>query len=107
MQTLSLDQAAGSLGQTISEWGFSFKTSLQPANGIPGIFVAQSIIFWSTGIKLYLHVHIERETASSLSKLTVFVVGVTMIGFCAEVFHRFVDMPSQWLAREAFAWLRR
>lgn len=75
------------------------------ANTTKGIFVAQSIIFWTVGIKLYIHLHEGRGVDSPLAKFAVFVVGIIATGVCAEVFYRLVDSPSQWLAKMTFTWL--
>lgn len=74
---------------------------------LPGIFVAQSIVFWSAGIKLYMHLYVQRDVSPPLAKLAVFVLGTIATGVGAEVFHRLVDFPSQWVARETFSWLLR
>lgn len=74
---------------------------------LPGIFVAQSIVFWSAAIKLYMHLHVQRDVSPPLAKLAVFVLGTIATGVGAEVFHRLVDFPSQWVARETFSWLLR
>lgn len=74
---------------------------------LPGIFVAQSIVFWTAGIKLYMHLHVERDVAPPLAKLAVFVVGTITTGVGAEVFHRLIDLPSQRVAKETFSWLLR
>lgn len=73
----------------------------------PGIFVAQSIAFWTAGIKLYMHLHVERGVAPPLAKLAVFVVGTITTGVGSEVIYRMIDMPSLWIAKETFSWLLR
>lgn len=83
-------------------------TNVLPANNLfPGIFVAQSIVFWTAGVKLYMHLHAERDVAPPLAKLAVFVVGTITTGLGAELFHRLIDVPSQRVANETFSWLLR
>jgi peptidoglycan/LPS O-acetylase OafA/YrhL len=80
---------------------------MQLADNLPGIFIAQSIIFWTVGIELYLRLHVNRGVSPPLAKLAVFVVGVITTAICAELVHRLVDLPSQRFARATFTWLMR
>ena len=54
-----------------------------------------------------MHLHVQRDVAPPLAKLAVFVVGTITTGVGAEVFHRLIDLPSRWVAREMFSWLLR
>ncbi|KAK5126406.1 hypothetical protein LTR85_010642 [Meristemomyces frigidus] len=71
------------------------------------LFVAQSIVFWTAGIKLYLHLHLGHGTATATANLAVFVTCAVATLLFAEVYYRTVDLPSQWVARQAYAWLLR
>lgn len=70
-----------------------------------GIFVAQSIILWSAGIKLFLHLHVELGTSPAVANLAVFVTGVIATAMFGEAYYRGVDLPSQWFASLAYVWL--
>ncbi|KAF2862310.1 hypothetical protein K470DRAFT_204626, partial [Piedraia hortae CBS 480.64] len=68
------------------------------------IFVAQSLVLWTAGIKLYLHLT-ENGTSSALANFAVFVVGAITTIAATELYYRAIDRPSQKLAAKAFEWL--
>lgn len=68
--------------------------------------MAQSIVFWTAGIKLYLHLH-SRGTSTATANFAVFVTCTLTTLLFAEVYYRIVDLPSQWVAKEAYSWLLR
>lgn len=74
------------------------------ANGELGLFVAQSIVLWTGGMKLWLTL-----SSDSISRPTAnFIVLVTclpaILVFC-ELYYRLVDLPSRWIAGRAYTWL--
>ncbi|KAF8866738.1 hypothetical protein BDZ45DRAFT_639070 [Acephala macrosclerotiorum] len=68
-------------------------------------FLTQSIIIYSVGIKLFLHLHKNgvSETGATIACLLVCVLTVIPM---AEVFYRLIEIPSQTFARVAFEWMR-
>lgn len=72
-----------------------------------GLFVAQSLIFWTAGIKLYLHLYVGKDTSSALANLAVFLVCTIATLICSEIYYCAVDLPSQWIAWTIYSWLRR
>ncbi|KAF2772415.1 hypothetical protein EJ03DRAFT_387803 [Teratosphaeria nubilosa] len=71
------------------------------------IFIAMSLVFWTAGIKLFLHLHTRLGTGVALSNFAVFVTCAAVTFVTAEVYYRTIDLGTQWLARETFAWLIR
>ncbi|KAI9700104.1 MAG: hypothetical protein M1836_002638 [Candelina mexicana] len=74
-------------------------------------FLMQSIIIYTAGIKLYLHLALpipgSQYTPTDPVKVGVcFIVLLPMIALGAEIFHRLVDHPSKVLAHMAFDWIR-
>ena len=70
-----------------------------------GIFVAQSIVFWTVGIQLFLHLHVEQGLSIAAANALVLAICLLAVFLFAEAYHRLVDLPTQWIARVAFAWL--
>lgn len=70
-----------------------------------GLFVAQSLIFWTAGVKLYLCLHVALSISTALTKLAVFLACSLATVLLGEVYYRTVDLPSQWLARKTYDWL--
>ncbi|CZR57145.1 uncharacterized protein PAC_07034 [Phialocephala subalpina] len=68
-------------------------------------FLTQSIIIYSVGIKLFLHLHKNgaSETEAIIACLLVCVLTVIST---AEVFYRLVEIPSQRFAKVAWEWMR-
>lgn len=93
--------------RSLSAFDLPKTTPLQANMNFAGIFVAQSIIFWTVGIKLYMHLHVQRDVSPPLAKFAVFVIGTITTGVGAEVFYRAIDLPSQWIAKETNLWLLR
>jgi uncharacterized membrane protein len=74
-------------------------------SNLAGLFVTQSVIFWTVGIKLFMHFHRHQGLSSPLAKLAVFVISTIATLVSGEVYFRFIDMPSQWLAQHLHLWL--
>ncbi|GAB7365588.1 hypothetical protein MBLNU230_g6659t1 [Neophaeotheca triangularis] len=68
------------------------------------LFIAQSIIFWTAGIKMYLHLS-DSGTDKALANFAVFVVATVTTVVFGEVYYRVIDLPSQWLANKGYEWL--
>ncbi|KAI7231774.1 hypothetical protein KC330_g6248 [Hortaea werneckii] len=69
------------------------------------IFVVQSAVFWTIGIKLFLHLHLDQRTSKATANFAVFVVATLSTILFAEVFYRLVDLPSQMIASKCYMWL--
>ncbi|KAF2766098.1 hypothetical protein EJ03DRAFT_354231 [Teratosphaeria nubilosa] len=69
------------------------------------LFFAQSIIFWSAGIKLWLYIHNKADFSTAAANVVVLAACVPAVLVLAELFYRLIDVPSQWLARRAYIWL--
>lgn len=72
---------------------------------LTGIFVAQTVIFWTVGIQVFLHVHVDQGLSTATTNVVVLVVCLLTVFLSAEAYHRFVDLPTQWVAKLACAWL--
>lgn len=71
---------------------------------IPGLFVAQSLVFWAGGIKLFLHLtSTGADTATANAAVFFVCTACTLVG--GEIYYRTVDLPSQWVANWAYRWL--
>ncbi len=69
------------------------------------MFVAQSIVVWTVGIKLFLYLHAEQGLSIAATNGVVFFVCLLAVAFFAEGYHRLVDLPTRWFAKAVFAWL--
>ncbi|WPH03548.1 Hypothetical protein R9X50_00642800 [Acrodontium crateriforme] len=68
------------------------------------LFVAQSLVFWAGGIKLFLHLTSSGADTATANAAVFFVCTAgTLIG--GEIYYRTVDLPSQWVANWAYRWL--
>ncbi|KAF2717266.1 hypothetical protein K431DRAFT_334501 [Polychaeton citri CBS 116435] len=68
-------------------------------------FVAQSIVFWTISIKLWLLLHIEQQANTASANAAAFFVGLVATAVFAELYHRIIDMPSRWVAKNTYDWL--
>lgn len=82
-------------------------TFLNDCSSPTGIFTAQSLIFYTAGIKIFIALTANHGLSASAAAAVVFVSCVPLIFLGAEIFHRLVDVPSQWFARYFFIWIRR
>ncbi|KAF2166637.1 hypothetical protein M409DRAFT_66625 [Zasmidium cellare ATCC 36951] len=69
------------------------------------LFVAQSLLMWSAGIKLWIHLHMANGTSVALANLAVFITTLVAVILFGEAFYRVVDVPSQWLATAGYYWV--
>ncbi len=72
-----------------------------------GWFLLQSIVIYTAGIKLFMHLSIERNMSVEGSRLVCLLVCVAIVAFGAELFHRLVDCPSKAFAHIVFDWIRK
>ncbi|KAF2015709.1 hypothetical protein BU24DRAFT_450382 [Aaosphaeria arxii CBS 175.79] len=70
------------------------------------IFLAQPILLYTAGIKLYMHMHAS-GISHEMATFVCFIVCVPLVGLAAEVFYRVIDLPSIAAAKETWAWLKR
>lgn len=60
--------------------------------------LVQSIVIYSAGIKLYLHLH-SKGASDAGATIACLIVSVLIVIPIAEVFYRLVEIPSQGLQR--------
>jgi peptidoglycan/LPS O-acetylase OafA/YrhL len=70
-----------------------------------GLFAAQSVVFWTIGIKMFVYLHQSRGISTPIANLAVFVTSTCATIAFAELNYRLVDKPSQWLAGSVYSWL--
>ena len=58
-----------------------------------GVFLVQSIIVYTIGIKLWMHMD-NKGIASMVSTLASFVVCASSVALASEIFYRAIDLPS-------------
>lgn len=63
------------------------------ANKQPGVFLVQSIIIYTVGIKLWM-VMANAGVNNAVSTLASFAVCATSVALSSEIFYRLVDLPS-------------
>lgn len=63
------------------------------ANDIAGMFLIQSVIVYTVGIKLWMHLN-DAGVASMVSTLASFVTCAALVALASEIFYRVVDLPS-------------
>lgn len=71
-----------------------------------GWFLVQSIIIYIAGIKLFLHLNIQKQWPPEGSVVTCPVVCFVSVITIGEVFYRLVKYPSKALAYRLFDWIR-
>ncbi|TVY75922.1 hypothetical protein LSUE1_G005119 [Lachnellula suecica] len=69
-------------------------------------FILQSIIAYTAGIKLWLHLTGTKHWAVASANVVCLLVCLVVTIPSAEIFHRLIDRPSQWLARRAYQWIK-
>ncbi|KAF2732264.1 hypothetical protein EJ04DRAFT_578516 [Polyplosphaeria fusca] len=68
------------------------------------VFLVQSIIIYSAGIKLYMHLNgngMNHEAAAFLC----FLICAPLVALLSEAFYRAVDVPSKIIAHHTWAWM--
>ena len=63
------------------------------ANDTAGVFLVQSIIVYTVGIKLWIHMD-NAGVASMVSTLASFFACASLVALASEIFYRVVDLPS-------------
>lgn len=72
---------------------------------VAGIFVAQGIIFWSAGIKLWLALFTKGDIGVAGANAVVFFTCTLAVVLFSELFYICIDLPSRWLAKHTYLWL--
>ncbi|KAF2031724.1 hypothetical protein EK21DRAFT_62393 [Setomelanomma holmii] len=70
------------------------------------IFLVQSIMIYTAGIKLWLHLY-RAGGSDAVNSLVCFIVCAPLVAVASEVFYRIVDVPSVVFARCAWAWMTK
>lgn len=70
----------------------------------PGVFLVQSIIVYTVGIKLWMFMD-DAGTNSAVSTLAIFGVCASLVGVGSEMFYRLVDLPSIATAKAFWTWM--
>ena len=71
-----------------------------------GWFLLQSIIAYTAGIELWLHLTGTKHWAVASANVACLAVCFVTTVPSAEVFYRLIDRPSQWLARRSYQWIK-
>ena len=77
------------------------------ADTAAGIFVAQSLVIYTLGLKLFIYVQVGLHMSAAASSGIVLLATIPSILLSAEIFHRMVDIPARWIGRAFFNWLKR
>lgn len=86
------------------QYFLSFKPLVWIGERSFSVFVAQGIVFWTGGIKLWLALNNAGVNTAGANTL-VFIVGSLVIAVFSEMFYITIDLPSQWMARKTYLWL--
>ncbi|KAL1296790.1 hypothetical protein AAFC00_000251 [Neodothiora populina] len=83
----------------------SFKVLRYLGSRSLSIFVSQSILLYTAGLKIFI-VLVDTNISTAGAKAVVFVVCLPATLLGAELFHRAIDQPSQWFGQAFFRWTR-
>ena len=72
-----------------------------------GWFLVQSLIIYTCGIRLFMHIQTTSTTSVEATVVACFFACVPATAVFAELFHRLVDYPSQIFAHYVFDWIRK
>lgn len=70
------------------------------------VFLVQSIVIYTAGIKLWLHIN-KSGTSDTLNTFAVFCTCAATVALASEVFYRAIDIPSVAFARLFWAWMTK
>ncbi|KAI8935845.1 hypothetical protein NX059_007362 [Plenodomus lindquistii] len=70
------------------------------------VFLVQSIVIYTAGIKLWLHLN-KLGTSDTLNTFAVFCACAPAVALASEVFYRLIDIPSIAFARVSWAWMTK
>lgn len=70
------------------------------------VFLVQSIIIYTAGIKLFLHVN-SLGTSNTLNAFACFCLCAPLVAVASELFYRVVDLPSIVVARQFWGWVTK
>ncbi|KAL2008172.1 hypothetical protein VTN00DRAFT_8154 [Thermoascus crustaceus] len=82
------------------------QTSIIRVTPPQGWFLVQGTIIYTAGIKLFLHLNVQKQWPSEGSVVTCLVVCFTAVILIGEAFCRLVEYPSGALAYRLFDWIR-
>ena len=71
-----------------------------------GWYLVQSTIIYTAGIKLFMHLRITKSWSFEGATIAALAVCLVSVIPAAEVFYRFIDVPSQKFAHVVFDWIR-
>lgn len=71
-----------------------------------GLFLTQSLVVWTIGIKVFLQLHSEGGAEKGLAIFTSFLASSAATVVFGEAFYRIIDLPSQQAAISVYAWLK-
>jgi hypothetical protein len=74
------------------------------ANVRAGVFLVQSIIIYTIGIKLWMFMN-DSGVNSEVCTLASFVVCASSVAVGSEIFYRLVDLPSIAAAKAFWTWM--
>jgi hypothetical protein len=69
-----------------------------------GVFLVQSIIIYTVGVKLWVFME-DAEINSAVSSFASFAVCVSLVAIASEIFYHLVDLPSIAAARAFWMWM--
>ena len=70
-----------------------------------GIFIAQSIVFWTAGIKLWLVLSNKTDLGTASANVIVLTTCLLTTAIFSELYFHAIDLPSQRFARKVYIWL--
>mgnify|MGYP004498912591 CR=1 FL=1 len=74
------------------------------ANDVTGVFLVQSIIVYTVGIKLWMFMD-KAGVSSAVSTLASFAVCASSVAVASEIFYRVIDLPSIAAAKAFWNWM--
>ncbi|OJJ42466.1 hypothetical protein ASPZODRAFT_29195 [Penicilliopsis zonata CBS 506.65] len=67
---------------------------------------AQGIVVYTAGMRLFIHLNVDRQWPSQVSVFVSFLVSLLTVIAFAELFYRLVDHPSRAFSHIVFDWIR-
>ncbi|KAI9839457.1 MAG: hypothetical protein M1819_002082 [Sarea resinae] len=90
----------------VLQWILSNRFFLYLGTRSLSYFFMQGIIIYTAGIKLFMHLNVEKHLSHPASNVVTLIVCLITTVVGAEVFHRLIDYPSQLLAHKFFDWIQ-
>lgn len=66
----------------------------------------QSIIIYTVGIRLFMHLSVEKHAQFGGAVIACLISTLAVSAVSAEIFYRVLDYPSMALAHKLFDWIR-